>query len=146
MLETLSHMFQDMDFLLQGLNKKSYQANMENYIEKYNEYFDEIYKYVGEAEDKSRAADIVAEKLCNQVMEAYAKKGKLGKSTLMNLNFTMVYYVFPALLLRQEDNSKLIVKSLRDGWNKFFKENINYTTYDELLAGFKSSIFGVPIG
>lgn len=146
MLENGYLMFQDMDAILSGLKKKTYEVNMGLYGEKYKEYFDEILDSVGAAEDKDGVAGAIIDSLCQQVREKYSKKGKISKKMLMNLNFVMIYYIFPTLLLREDENSKLIANNFRDGWNEYFGSSIDYTTYEALLDGFKNRIFGFIIG
>ena len=62
----------------------------------------------------------------------------------MDLNFFMIYYVFPAILMTQNDNAKLMADTLCETWGKSFKDSkIGYTDYDTLYESFKEKIFGI---
>lgn len=83
--------------------------------------------------------------LCQDVQDEFKKFGKVRAVELMNLNYFMIYYIFPSILLEKENGAE-ICDILRDKWNDFFKANINYTDYESLMSGFQTKIFGIPIG
>ncbi len=60
----------------------------------------------------------------------------------MDLNFMMVYYVFPYLLKAKDRGGEETAAVLRDKWNETFASNISYTTYEDLYNGFKKKLFG----
>ena len=86
-----------------------------------------------------------AQSFCEDVAGTFKKFGKVRGSDLMNLNYFMIYYVFPAILLNADDGNR-ICDTLRDTWNSYFKSSISYTDYDTLKDGFQMKIFGIPIG
>ena len=62
----------------------------------------------------------------------------------MDLNFFMIYYVFPAILMTQSDNAKMMADTLCETWGKSFKDSkIAYTDYDSLYSSFREKIFGI---
>ena len=64
--------------------------------------------------------------------------------TQADLNFFMIYYVFPAILLVENENVTLIADAIRDEWRKAFKNSqISYTDYESLLGSFREKIFGI---
>lgn len=146
MLKDAHLMFQDMDAILRGLKKKTYEKNMEIYRDKYGYFFDEMINTVASADDKEAAAGELAGSICEQVLATYNKRGRIPKKLLMNINFVLIYYIFPAILMTGSEDATLIADTLRDKWNAFFGCTINYTTYDVIYDGFQNRIFGFVVG
>ena len=72
------------------------------------------------------------------------KKGKIDSRTQVDLNFFMIYYVFPTILGTEHEYAKLIADSICSAWGKRFKESqIQYTDYDTLYGSFREKIFGI---
>ena len=77
-------------------------------------------------------------------VERYEKNGKIKGSLQADLNFFMIYYVFPAILMTQSDHAKLMADTLCETWGKSFKGGkIGYTDYETLHKSFKEKIFGI---
>ena len=97
--------------------------------------------------DLTESGDYAANSLvlCQDVQDEFKKFGKVRAAELMNLNYFMIYYVFPTILSEEEKGAE-ICDTLRDVWNERFKCNINYTDYETLKEGFQTKIFGIPIG
>ena len=129
--------FDDVAFLSKVHNKKQYEANTQNFK---SERYPELSALV-KAEDVATEA----QKLCEDVQAAFKKFGKVRGADQMNLNYFMIYYVFPTIL-SEEQEGKAICDTLKDTWNKFFKSNIDYTDYETLYEGFQTKIFGIPVG
>lgn len=56
----------------------------------------------------------------------------------------MIYYVFPAILMTEYKDAKIIADHLRDEWGRRFKDSkIEYTDYDSLYGAFREKIFGI---
>ncbi len=117
--------------------KKDYESYYNNFGE---------HKYTA-LQNLVKASDVSAEaeKLCDEVAETFKKFRKIRTRDLMNLNYYMIYYVFPTIL-ECEENGKDICDTIRDVWNSKFKSKINYTDYETLHSGFQTKIFGIPIG
>ena len=78
------------------------------------------------------------------VKERFEKKGKIKGYIQMDLNFFMIYYVFPAILMTQHEEAKLIADTLCEDWGNSFKDSkIGYTDYDTIYNSFKEKIFGL---
>ena len=133
----VNKIFEDVAFLSKVHNKAAYEKNTELFKEERYSEFAALVK----AEDVSAEA----QRFCEDVFMAFKKLGKVRGADQMNLNYFMIYYVFPTILC-EEQEGKAICDSLKDTWNSYFKCNISYTDYNTLYEGFQTKIFGIPIG
>lgn len=143
MLQQVETIFEDMAPMLKGLKKKSYEANMKTFREKNNEFFFEMMDQL-----KVGNKEVIAQHLSNSfvaaVKQIFEKNGKIKGNLQMDLNFFMIYYVFPSILMTQSDDAKLMADTLCETWGKSFKDaKIGYTDYDKLYESFKEKIFGI---
>lgn len=143
MLQQVETIFADMAPMLKGLKKKSYEANMKVFREKNNEFFFQLMDQL-----KAGNKEVIAQHLSNSfvaaVKQIFEKKGKIKGNVQMDLNFFMIYYVFPSILMTQSDDAKLMADTLCETWGKSFKDaKIGYTDYDKLYESFKEKIFGI---
>lgn len=146
MLENVESIFDNYKEMLKKLKKKVYQENMSKFRDEYGHYFEEMVECVDEAleEDKTDTINEIAVTLIDAVKQKYEKNGKMNGRTQADLNFFMIYYVFPAILLIENENVTLIADEIRDEWRKTFKNsNISYTDYESLLGSFREKIFGI---
>ena len=119
---------------------------MEDFLRKHGHYFQEMTDLVENAEDKEQTASEIAEVFADKVEKAYAssKKGVIEGVVQLDLNFFMIYYIFPALLKTEHEDAVLIADHLRDEWGRRFKDSdIQYTDYDTLYGAFREKIFGI---
>ena len=102
--------------MMKKLKKASYKVNMEAFIENHGHYFREMTEYTENASDKETAAKELAVDFTDKVYDAYVspKKGKIDSAIQTDLNFFMIYYVFPAILLTEHDDAKLIAELSAD--------------------------------
>ena len=94
-------------------------------------------EYVEAAEDKDAAVDELAQCLVNAVDKKFKnKKGKIGARTQMDLNFFMIYYVFPTILKLESPDAKRIADGICKVWSRTFKRKAisNYTDYDNIIC------------
>ena len=143
MLQQVETIFENMAPMLKGLKKKSYAANMEAFREKNNEFFFSLMDQL-----KMGNKEVIAKHLSNSFVSAvkqmFEKNGKIKGSLQMDLNFFMIYYVFPSILMTQSDDAKLMADTLCETWGNSFKGGkIGYTDYDTLYESFKEKIFGL---
>ncbi len=133
----IEKIFEDVAYLSKVHSKKEYESHTERFKNDRYPLFTDLVK----------ATDVQAEaeQFCEDVFGTFKKFGKLRGSDLMNLNYFMIYYVFPTIL-SEEENGEAICDTLRDTWNKRFKSSINYADYESLKEGFQTRIFGIPIG
>lgn len=146
MLVGVGSMFDNMSSMLKRLKKKSYEENSKKFWRENMNYFFEMTDYVAAAEDKENAAKTIAETLADEVEAKFATgaKKKIPNAKQVDINFFMIYYVFPSLLKTQHDDCKLIADSICTEWNSRFKNSeIGYTDYDTLYKSFKEKIFGI---
>ena len=143
MLQQVEAMFEDMAPMLKSLKKQKYEANMKLFQEKNNEFFFGIMDQL-KVEKKEIVAKHISNSFVMAVKQIFEKKGKIKGSVQMDLNFFMIYYVFPAILMTQSDDAKLMADILCETWRKSFKDaKIGYTDYDTLYESFKEKIFGI---
>ena len=143
MLQQVETMFADMAPMLKGLKKKNYETNMKAFREKNNEFFFQMMDQL-----KTEKKEVVAKHISNSfvaaVKQLFEKRGKVKGKVQMDLNFFMIYYVFPAILMTQSDDAKLMADTLCETWGNSFKDaKIGYTDYDTLYESFKEKIFGI---
>ena len=143
MLQQVETIFENMAPMLKGLKKKNYEANMKAFREKNNDFFFSMMDQL-----KVGNKEVIAKHLSNSfvaaVKQIFEKKGKIKGSLQMDLNFFMIYYVFPAILMTQSDDAKLMADTLCETWGNSFKDSkIGYTDYDKLYESFKEKIFGL---
>ena len=143
MLQRVEAVFEDMAPMLKGLKKKNYETNMKAFREKNNEFFFEMVEQLNFG-NKEAVAQHISNSFVNAVKQIFEKRGKISGKVQMDLNFFMIYYVFPAILMTQNDNAKIMADTLCETWGKSFKDSkIGYTDYDTLYESFKEKIFGI---
>ena len=143
MLQQVQAVFEDMSPMLKGLKKKNYEINMKEFREKNNEFFFQMMDQL-KIEKKEAVAKHISKSFVAAVKQIFEKKGKISGRVQMDLNFFMIYYVFPAILMTQSDNAKLMADTLCETWGESFKDGkIGYTDYDTLHESFKEKIFGI---
>lgn len=146
MLDNITSIFDDMKNKLKHLKKKSYETNMAEFQKTHGHYFEEMTNRIDTAENKEAAAMEMANLFVDEVAEKYAsgKKKQIPQYIQVDLNFFMIYYVFPALLKTEHEDAKLIADSICEEWGKRFKESkIGYTDYETLYNSFREKIFGI---
>ncbi len=144
MLEHVEIMFDDMLNMMKKLKKASYEKNMIQFRENNNHFLFEMTEFVEKEENHNEAANYISRIFVNSIKEAFSKKGKMGSRKQVDLNFFMIYYVFPALLLTESEYASLIADSICKLWGATFKDsNISYTNYDKLYNSFREKIFGL---
>lgn len=144
MLENGEKLFEDVNIMLKKLKKLSYEENMKKYRKDNENNINEILDFVASSEDKKAASEEVAKSIVEIVKNRFAKNnGKLPSRTGADLDFYSIYYLFPAILLTEDENAELIVENIKDGWNEAFNKNIGYTTYEKLHDSFRNKIFGI---
>jgi hypothetical protein len=133
----VKELFLDASYLSKVHTKAEYEKNMEMFKNMRAKHLEGFY----EAEDLEQAA----KDFCQNCSDAFKKFGKVRGGDLMNMNYFMIYYIFPTILEKGEEGIR-ICDTLRDVWNQHFKCNIRYADYATLMEGFQTRIFGIPIG
>ena len=144
MLENIDLIFTDLEQMLRKLKKISYEENMKKFRAEQGHFIDEMIRYVSDSDDPEKAVSEIGEVFAEGVYSAFSVKGKMKGRKQADLNFFMIYYVFPAILLTNADIAESLCDGIRDAWNmKFSSTNINYTTYEKLYGAFRNKIFGI---
>lgn len=144
MLSGMESMFDDLDYMLKKLKKNSYEERFHSFTEKNGGYFTEMKEYVKKADQKEAAAEETAAMFVGRVQDAFAKKnGKVPSRAQADLDFFMIYYVFPAMIMDGEENSRMLADALCGSWNRILNRNIQYTDYDSLYHSFRQKILGI---
>lgn len=143
--ERLTDMFEDRFIYLKKLKQVTYESYTEEFGQKFGPQIDAMIKFVADSEDAGAAAEEAAGDFAKKTFERYAKKGKIGANLMMDLNFMMIYYMFPYLIKQRgvlTDTAESLAETLKVKWNKVMGCNISYAPYEELYAGFKKKLFG----
>ena len=146
MLTNLETIFDNMRDMMKKLKKKSYEINMEQFLEKNGHFFQEMTDYVDASDEKESAAAEIAEVVGASVENRFTQgaKKRISSRTQADINFFMIYYVFPAILKTEHEQCRLIADSICAEWKKRFKNSeIGYTDYDSLYKSFREKIFGI---
>lgn len=146
MLKNLETMFENVDDMIRNLKKKSYEMNMTQFLEKNGHFFQEMTDYVDASEDKQDAAAELAKRVGESVEKRFSQgiRRKIPSHVQADVNFFMIYYVFPALLKTEHAQCRLIADSICTEWKKRFKRSaIGYTDYDSLYESFREKAFGI---
>jgi len=143
MLENIELIFTDLEQMLKKLKKASYEANMEKFRGEQGHFIDEMVRFVKESEDKDAASKQIGNDFAEGVKNAFSTGGKIKGRKQADMNFFMIYYVFPAILLTKEDCADTVCAGLKEAWNEKLGQNIGYTDYDSLYSTFRNKIFGI---
>ncbi len=144
MLEQVGTIFDGMEGMLKKLKKQTYEERTKQFREKNGHFFDEITSFVEAADEKDSALKTIADTFTDRVQEHMQVNGKIKSRTQADMNFMMIYYVFPSILMTEHANAKEIADAICEAWGKKFKDSkIGYTTYEKLYDSFRQKIFGI---
>ena len=146
MLDHVELIFENMKPMMKKLKKASYKENMEMFVREHGHYFREMTELTEKAENKNEKAKEIAKVFAESVEHEFAssKNGRISGPLQLDLNFFMIYYVFPAILMTEHEDAVLIADQIRDEWGSRFKDSkIQYTDYDSLYGAFREKIFGI---
>ena len=143
MLERIETIFDHMGPMLKKVKKKQYEENMKAFRQEYNHYFFEMTDYM-KADKKEIMAKEIAAVFVEAVKRKFEVKGKIKGYLQIDLNFFMIYYVFPAILMTQHEDAILVADAICEAWGNSFKDSkIQYADYDTISNSFKEKIFGI---
>lgn len=144
MLEQVAEIFFGMKEMLKKIKKNNYETRMNDFREKYGHYFTEMVTWTESREDKETAAAEVAESFVSSVKEMAEEKGRIGGRKQVDMNFFMIYYVFPAILLTEHEDAVTVADAICKCWGDTFKDSkIGYTTFEKLNESFRTKILGI---
>jgi hypothetical protein len=143
-MENVGTVFDGMQSMMKKLKKDSYQKNMIEFRSRNQTFLLEIVEYMEKDEEKEKAAKEIADNFVNQIAQRFSAGGKIKSRIQVDLNFFMIYYVFPAILLTESEHAVLLADAICSAWGNRFKESkIQYTDYDKLYTSFHDKIFGI---
>ena len=119
---------------------------MAEFLKEHGHYFKEMANYMEASENKDDAAREIAVCFVNEVENKFAtgKRSRVPQHIQVDLNFFMIYYVFPAILKTEHEQCKTIADAICGEWGTRFKDSkIGYTDYDTLFNSFREKIFGI---
>ena len=154
MIKDVVTIFDVMSDMLKRLKKKRYEQNMDVFVQRHGHFFQEMIQLVDESEDKEKTAKEIATEFADAVEKKFTKWGRIFGYVQVNLNFFMIYYVFPAILLERSgqkiptgaDRSLgvILCDAICSEWSGSFKDSkIQYTDYQTLHDSFNEKIFGI---
>lgn len=144
MLDGVEKIFGNMQPMMKKLKKASYEKNMVEFRQMYGHYFSEMMEHMEQAEDKERAAEEIASVFADRVEKNYSVKGKINGRVQADMNFFMIYYTFPAILMTGNEYAKAVADAVCGEWgNRFKNSKIGYADYDTIHGGFREKILGI---
>lgn len=144
MLNQVITVFDGMRQMMKRLKKASYEVNMKEFRHRNEHYFIEMLDFMETKEDKSAAAGEVSRIFTEAVQKEFSVKGKIKGTVQADLNFFMIYYVFPAILMTGREDAVILADVLCKTWGNTFKNSkIGYTDYDSLYNSFREKILGI---
>lgn len=130
-------LFDGMTAMMKKLKKETYEERMKSFREAHEEYLKQML-------EDPETLETVAAAFAQDVFEGHQVKGKIQGRTQAELNLFMVYYIFPAILLTEDEHADDLCQAIRTAWNRTFKNcNINYADYDRIYNSFRRKIFGI---
>lgn len=145
MQERIKEMFDKMYPMTDGLKKKAYEKWMAEFRERHGQTLQEMAEIVEKASNREDEAKNMAGMFADVVEHLFSKRGKISSPRQVDINCFMIYYVFPAILLTQNECSRMLADALRDEWRVRFKNSsqLEYTDYDTVHGSFNEKIFGM---
>ena len=144
MLDHVEVIFNNMPEMLKRLKKASYAERMEKFRDEHGHFFREMTDAVELAEDRDAKAAEIAGVVVEAARERFTARGRINGRTQTDMNFFMIYFVFPAILMTRSTCADQVAKAIRDQWSRTFKNSdIGYTDYESLLGSFTEKIFGI---
>lgn len=144
MLEGVEKIFDNMEPMMKKLKKSSYEKNMDAFRQEHGHFFLEMTDCVERENDKEQTAKELAAAFVEKTRKRFEKKGKMPGRTQADLNFFMIYYTFPAILLTGSEYGRTVADAICQKWGECFKDSkIGYADYDSIYKGFREKIFGI---
>lgn len=143
MLDNVAGVFENFVGRMKRIRKSEYKKFMFEFQEKNGATISEMLEYIKASEDKNGAARECGDVFSEKAFDLFSKNGRMKGTMRADMSLYMIYYVFPAILLTEDENATVLCDNLKDAWNAKFKENIGYTDFDTICGGFKDKIFGL---
>ena len=144
----MDSLFDDMRDSLKNFSKKNYPDIFEDMKKKYGRVFMCVEEIYNENEDKEAWLNKLAERFVGYAEGLIAsRKYKFQReNTKIDCNMFVVSYVLPLIAEYQGTVSAEFAQVIADHWNEAFGTQMIVGNYERILGGFRTSIFGIPIG
>lgn len=149
LLDNIAEIFDESQIKMGKLKKHIYEERMAEFRTKHGHYIDEMLDYIKKAADKKATAEELADILTQAVFESRSKKSffggrKIEGNVQAELNIFMIYYVFPAILLTEDEDAVLLCDSIKATWGSKFKNSkIDYADYQTMYDNFNEKLMGI---
>lgn len=140
---SIYELFRERDIYLKKLKQANYEENYEIFRNRYGGLITDAINAMPEEDEEALKAAMseTAGDMAASILSEYGKRNKVSPNTLMDLNFMMIYYIFP-FLLKSGEKGESFAAVLKDKWNETLGCNISYAPYEEIMAGFRKKLFG----
>lgn len=139
-IEGLPKMLLDVEDPIGNFKRKVYPGAFERYCDQHFSTLQALESGYQQVVDKDQYLINMAEAVVCAAQEKIDQQQKKGKkeSLLMDFNFSLVVYVYPAIMKCGGDAGKPLSEKLSTAWKKQFpKTNVQPSTYDQINNGFK---------
>ena len=137
----IEELFKDHQLYIKVKTKKDYKAYFEKFNNENGQCLTDIFSDI----DSGKEVTDVAKEFAQDVFDTFAKKNKIRQGKIVPMNYHMIYYIFPTILQKREEDGTVICDAIRDAWNEKCKCNIDYADYETLEGAFVTKFFGIPI-
>lgn len=131
----IKEIFADYEYMLKKFRKNDYITNMGLFEKKWKDILCETIDR-GDYEH-------ISKECVDQVVNIYSRFGRLSKTKKMDLGLYMIYFIFPSILRTGKENAGELCDTLLATWNDKMDTDIEYITYDEIVDGFNTKMFGI---
>lgn len=141
----------DLKFAMNNFTKKNYYDFMKGYIEKNQEIYEALLALMASDENWQNTFERACQNFSDSVKAYISKKFFLNRKKYeLDFIYVLVCYILPSMMEFREQNPKMeeACKILVANVEKSFPGNtgIGVATKEELQSGFKTRIFGIPVG
>lgn len=145
MTDNVIKIFKDVTIKVKRLKKEQYVMYFDEFKNNNVDFFEDLANQLENNADKENEAKAIGENFAISVQDVFKNdKDKIPGTLQTDLNFFMIYYVFPLILQIDSSSNKLLLNNIVASWRKQFKDSdISYTTYDILCKNFRAKIFGI---
>lgn len=143
MLQGIEQIFENIEDMITGLKRATYQEKFEKFQTEYGYYFEEMSAYMEETENHEAAAEAIGVRLMHAAEKKCGnRQGKLDGRTRSELSLFMVYYVFPSILKQGGDAEVLADGVLKVSRKELRNKELQYADYHAIYDGFSDKILG----
>lgn len=140
-LKNIGLIFDDLDIALSAFNRNTYSGAFERFLEKHQQFFEELNREMEENEEgleEDFSEAVVA--FVKERLERISGKGK-KENYQINCNMFMAVYFMPAILEGRQEKAPALTDAICKKWARNFKGNyIKSSDFQTINSGFKSKL------